>query len=250
MRALLVMLLLLITSAPVLAQQTIYDEARILYRKELLGGIIVHGDGWGLLFQHVKHRTSRDRRVLGIDIVGMRHPKEVKSFNPYYEESRGYFYGKANTMMVLRPTFGGKHQIADKIRKTGVEVNTVWGIGPSLALLKPVYLQIGKPDNFPYETVVIERYDPNLHGVHNIYGRATWFRGVGELRPYPGVHGRFGFNFEHSGQASGVKALEIGATLDAYPEKLPIMAALEGVENKRFFLQFYFALQFGKKFIA
>jgi hypothetical protein len=231
------------------AQQTIYDEARILYRKEMVGGIMVHGDGWGLLFQHMKHRTAKDRRVLGVDIVSMRHPKEVKSFNPYYEESRGYFYGKSYSMLVLRPIFGRKHQVADKIRRSGVEVNTIWGVGPSIALLKPVYLQIGKPDNFPYETVVVERYDPTLHGVQNIYGRASWFTGVGEMRPYVGLHGRFGFNFEHSGQADGVKALEAGAAIDAYPQVLPIMAQVEGVVNKRIFLQFYIALQFGKKFI-
>ena len=80
---------------------------------------MIHGDGWGLQFYHAKYRTARNRRLLGIEIVGMKHPKEVKSFNPYYEDSRGYFYGKENALLIVRPTYGRKWQITDKIRRSG-----------------------------------------------------------------------------------------------------------------------------------
>lgn len=231
------------------AQQTIYDDTRVLYRAEMLGGLTVHGNGWGLFFQHGKHRTARDRRMLGVEIVSMKHPKEVKSYNPFYEDSRGYFYGKVHSMLILRPTYGHKHQITDKIRSTGVEINTVWAIGPSIGLAKPVYLQIGSPDTFPYESITTERYDPEKHDVQNIYGRATWFRGLGEIRPYIGGFARFGFNFENAGDAAGIKGLEVGASMDAYPQPVPIMAELDDVENKQFFFQFYLSLFFGKKSI-
>ena len=135
-----------------LAQQTIYDEARVPFKREMYGGIMLHGDGWGLHFHHAKHRTAVNRRLLSIEFASMKHPKEVKSFNPYYEDSRGYFYGKLNALVILRPTYGRKIQITDKIRKSGVEINWIWGIGPSIGLLKPVYLEIGKPDAIPYET--------------------------------------------------------------------------------------------------
>lgn len=232
-----------------LAQQTIYEETRVPYKREIYGGAIVHGDGWGAQFYHATYRTATERRLLGVELVGMKHPKEVKSYNPYYEDSRGYYYGKVNALLILRPTFGGKHQIADKIRRTGVELNYVWGIGPSLGFLKPVYLQIGKPDNVPYETFVIERYDPAVHNVQNIYGRASWLLGLGELDFRPGAFGRFGLNFEYAGHTTGLKALEVGASLDAFPVAIPIMAPLEGVANKQFFFEFYLALQFGRKYV-
>jgi hypothetical protein len=231
------------------AQQTIYDETRVLYRSEWSGGVMVHGDGWGIQAYRGKYRNVKERRMLGLEIVGMKHPKEVKSFNPYYDNSRGYFYGKINSLLIVRPTYGGKHMITDKIRRTGVEINYVWGIGPSLGLLKPVYLQIGRPDVIPYPNIYVERYDPAIHDVQNIYGRASWFKGVGEIQPYIGGFARFGFNFEYSGQASGIKAIEVGATMDAYPTVVPIMAELEGVNNKQFFFEFYLAVQFGKKYI-
>lgn len=230
------------------AQQTIYEETRVPYRRELYGGILLHGDGWGLQFYHAKYNTAKDRRLLGVEVVGMKHPKEVKSFNPYYEDARGYFYGKANSLTIVRPTYGRKWQITDKIRRSGAEVNFIWGIGPSLGLLKPVYLQIGKPDRIPYENIVVERYDPAVHDVQNIYGRATWFNGFGEIVPYVGGFARMAFSFEYSSEVMGLKGLEVGATLDAYQRTVPIMAELEGVKNKQFFFEFYLALQFGKKY--
>jgi hypothetical protein len=250
MRSTLILFLLLLNGTAVMAQQTIYEETRVPYKRELYGGILLHGDGWGLQFYHAKYNTARDRRLLGIEVVGMKHPKEVKSFNPYYEDARGYFYGKSNALLILRPTYGRKLQITDKIRRSGAEVNFIWGVGPSIGLLKPVYLQIGKPDRIPYENIAVERYDPAIHDVQNIYGRATWFNGVGEIKPYLGGFGRVALSFEYSTETTGLKGLEVGAMVDVYQKTVPIMAELEGVRNKQFFFQFYLALQFGKKFVS
>jgi hypothetical protein len=249
MHSTLLLFVLVLSGSAALAQQTIYEETRVPYKRELYGGILVHGDGWGLHFYQAKYKTARDRRLLGIEVVGMKHPKEVKSFNPYYEDARGYFYGKSNALLILRPTYGRKLQLTDKIRRSGAEVNFIWGVGPSIGLVKPVYLQIGKPDRIPYENIAVERYDPAIHDVQNIYGRATWFNGVGEIKPYLGGFGRVALSFEYSTETTGLKGLEVGAMVDVYQKTVPIMAELEGVRNKQFFFQFYLALQFGKKFV-
>ncbi|MBL7983682.1 MAG: hypothetical protein JNM91_01725 [Flavobacteriales bacterium] len=254
MRSLLLLLIAVIAVLRAHGQESIYDdEGRTLYSREMYGGPIIHGDGWGGQFWYGKYRTAADRHMFGFELVGMKHPKEIKSYNPFYEDSRGYFYGKMNSMLVLRPTYGRKHRITEKIRRSGVEVNYVWGLGPSLALLKPVYLQIGYRidgrEMAPYDNIVEERYDPDKHRSSNIFGRASWFRGLGELSVVPGVFGRAGLNFEYAGDNTGIRALEVGATVDAYPERIPIMSEEEEVINKRIFLQFYIAMHFGSKTI-
>jgi len=231
------------------AQQTIYDEARVPFRREMYGGGVLHDNGWGIHFHHAKYRTATNRRLLSVEVVGMRHPKEVKSFNPYFEDSRGYYYGKLNTFTILRPTYGRKIQLTDKIRRSGVEINWLWGIGPSIGLLKPVYLEIVEFDATSTGSFSIERYDPDSHDVQNIYGRAGWFNGLAEMRPYLGGFGRTALNFEYAGRITGIKAIETGIALDAYPVEVPIMAQFEGVANKRFFFQFYIAVQFGKRYL-
>lgn len=254
LRSLLLLLIAVIAVLRAHGQESIYDdEGRTLYSREMYGGPIIHGDGWGGQFWYGKYRTATDRHMFGFELVGMKHPKEIKSYNPFYEDSRGYFYGKMNSMLVLRPTYGRKHRITEKIRRSGVEVNYVWGLGPSLALLKPVYLQIGYRidgrEMAPYDNIVEERYDPDKHRSSNIFGRASWFRGLGELSVVPGVFGRAGLNFEYAGDNTGIRALEVGATVDAYPERIPIMSEEEEVINKRIFLQFYIAMHFGSKTI-
>lgn len=231
-------------------QQSVYDDpARTLYSHEMSGGPMLHAHGWGVTFQYGKYATARDRNMLGIDIVTMKHPKEIKSFNPNYQDARGYFYGKLNSMIVVRPTYGRKHRITEKVRKSGVEVSYVWGIGPSLGLLKPVYLQIGEP-SFPYQYIVTQRYDPAEHFADNIFGRASWFKGLGETRLYPGGFGRLAFNFEYASTNTGIKGLEAGVTLDAYAEKVPQMAVFDQDDyNNQFFLGFYLTMHFGAKTI-
>jgi hypothetical protein len=234
------------------ARANIYDdEGRTLYDHEVYGGPVIHGDGWGGQLWYGRYRTAAIRDLFGVELVGMKHPKEVKSYNPYYEDSRGYFYGKRNSLLVLRPGYGRKYRLNEKIRKSGVEVNFIWSVGPSLALLKPVYLQIGYRidgrETPPYDNIVEEKYDPDTHFANNIFGRASWFRGLGELRVQPGAFGRLALNFEYAGDNTGIRALEVGGTVDAYAERVPIMAEVDGVVNKQFFLEFYLSAQFGGK---
>jgi hypothetical protein len=246
------LLLFLLGMVAAVAQESIYDdEGRTLYSREIYGGPVLHGDGWGGQFWYGKYRTADDRHMLGFEIVGMKHPKEIKSYNPFYEDSRGYFYGKLNSVLVLRPGYGRKHRITEKIRRSGVELNYVWGIGPSIALVKPVYLQIGRrldgSSDPPYDEIVEERYDPQQHFANNIFGRASWFRGLAEMSVVAGVFGRAGLNFEYAGENTGIRGLEVGATLDAYPQRIPIMAETEEVINKQFFFELYLSLLFGGK---
>ncbi len=42
---LIIIVLVLLLAAPVAAQQTIYDETTIIYKKEIHGGLMLHGDG-------------------------------------------------------------------------------------------------------------------------------------------------------------------------------------------------------------
>lgn len=256
-RQLSILILVLFVGTSGVAQEALLDDSRTLYFKEISGGITLHGEGWGLHFVHGTYNTARKRSLFHIEFVGMKHPKEVKSYNPFYEDSRGYFYGKQNSVLFFRPGIGKKVQLTDKIRKSGVEVNYQWVVGPSIALVKPVYLQVGyRTDEqgnlvlgFPYDVVVDEAYNPEIHFVDNIFGRSSWFRGFGELSVTPGAFGRFGLNFEYDSQNAGIRALEAGFTFDAFAEEIPIMAEGIGETNKQLFFGFYVAVQLGKKYV-
>lgn len=245
-----ILLALLCLSGSVSAQTAgSSSDAKVIYRKELTGGLIFHSDGWGATFRHGMHKTGSVRRVLSIDVLNMKHPKEFKSYNPYYEDSRGYVYGKSNSFLILRPGYGRRKILFDKMRSRGVEFGYFWSVGPSLGITKPVYLEIGYP-SIPYEYIAIEKYDAEEHYVDNIFGKAPITKGLDELKLYPGAFAKFGLHFEYSNEKDGIKALETGIALDAFPERVPIMAEVEGQElrNKQYYVTFYIKILYGKKF--
>lgn len=242
----LITLFFIMAAHSVLAQDLFEDEAKIVYKQQVMGGLNLHTSGWGLNLSFLKNKTAFKARVIQIQFVGIKSHKEVKSYNPYYEDARSYFYGKENNFYVLRPSWGYRKVLYDKIRKNGVELSYIWSVGPSIGIAKPVYLEIGQP-SLPYQYVVVERYDVNEHFQENIYGRASGLNGFSEIRFHPGLHGRFAFMFEYSPKKTGVTALETGIAMDLYGKRIPIMA-LEDSENRQIFVNFYVSILFGKKF--
>lgn len=227
-------------------EATIFDEATVVYQNSIYAGAIIHTNGWGAHITIGKAKTAFKSRIYQLDLVGMKHPKEIRTFNPYREQPRSYIFGKLNTLFIIRPSIGNRIVSFDKIRKSGVSVGYNWRVGPSLGIMRPVYLEIGVPGQYPYQQVVVEKYDPEVHKYDDILGRAGGLRGLNELKLKPGLYGAIALNFEYDANRYGMKGIEIGATIDYYPiEPVEIMAF---AENYRFFFNFYLSLQLGKRY--
>ena len=246
-REILILFLSLIT-LPVFGQNELYEEPVVIYSNQMYGGVHLHSNGLGGTFTWGKYRNAKQIMTLGVDALFMRHEKEVKSFNPVYEDSRSYVYGKVNNFYILRPTVGVKKMITEKLRKSGVQVGYSFQFGPSLGFTKPVYLEIGYP-SIPYEYVSVERYDPEEHFFDDIYGRASGLNGLNELRLHPGAFAKFALDFEYSNEKDGLKGLEAGVAFDGYLNRIPIMAeTITNDNNRRFFLTFFLNFYIGRKY--
>lgn len=244
-----ILFLILFTSVGAYSQTqegTIFDETTVIYRNSIYGGAVLHTNGWGAHITIGKAKTGFKSRIYQLDMVGMKHRKEIRTFNPYREQPRSYIFGKLNTLFIIRPTIGSRVVSFDKIRKSGVSVGYNWRVGPSLGITRPVYLEIGIPGQYPYQAVVVEKYDPEVHKYDDILGRAGGFRGMNELKLKPGLFGAIALNFEYDANRTGMKGIEVGATIDYFPiEPVEIMAF---AENNQFFFNFYLSLQFGKRY--
>jgi hypothetical protein len=217
----------------------------VLLRKEFSVGLNIHSQGWGVDFRRGKNLSVTKKRMLEIEFVGMHHPKEIKSINPYYENSKAFVYGKLNSMLVLRTGYGGQRVVASKAEWGGVEIRLNTTAGMSLGLLKPVYLNIIREDLArPGYVITVEKFDPSIHTIDLIYGRANFFRGFDELKPYPGLYAKTGFSLEHGKYNEDVKIIEAGITIDVYGQRIPIMAL---TRNYQIFFNFYINILYGRK---
>ena len=88
--------------------------------------------------------------------------------------SRGYFYGKLNSLVCFRPTYGGKLILFQAKRENGIEISYKWHLGPSFGLLKPVYLKIAKFNSNPIDEDTIQPYTmPKIFQVAPL-GQKAW----------------------------------------------------------------------------
>lgn len=67
---------------------------------------MLHSNGLGIAYRQGKHVTGFKKRMLEFDFVSMRHPKQYKQPNPYYPDSRPFYYGKLNFVYFLRGGYG------------------------------------------------------------------------------------------------------------------------------------------------
>ena len=221
-----------------------YDDTKILLRHERSFGANIHTQGWGLGYRIGFHATGYKKRMFEFELVSMKHPKEVKTVNPYIENAKGFVYGKQYSLAMLRTGYGFQKIVYDKSDKNGLQIRYNAYVGASMAFAKPVYLNIMYIDDQGDITIVTERYDPDKHDIVDIVGKAPFFMGLGESKIYPGIYGKFSLAFEYGDNDKKVRSLETGIVVDSYLNEIPIMAF---TDNTNIFVNLYLAYYFGKR---
>lgn len=223
-----------------------YDSIadRVLLKKELSGGVTLHNLGMGVGFRRGTNKTFFNSRIFEVEVVSMKHPKQVRMINPYYYNARSFVYGKLNHVYILRAGYGFKKLLNRKPYWGGIELRALYMGGVSLAFAKPVYLYFWDET---YTYYVEEKYNPDnvYHNLEYIYGRAPYLDGVSELKVYPGIFAKGGLNFEFGTLNSKIKALEVGGIAEFFPKAIPIMAYNPA---NNFFFTFYLNFSLGKRY--
>jgi len=224
------------------------------YARQTYGGLVIRTNGWGGSYVKGKNKGAFIVRQVSYDFNFVKHEKEQKS---YFQDpsARPYVFGKQNAVYNFKLNYGYKKDIATKQRKSGVQVAYAWGLGPSVSLLRPIYLEVLVIDpNLNGYSLSTEKFDPNKHFVDNIYGRASNFLGFSELSIVPGFSAKASMHFEYSNYRDGVKGFEVGISGEAYPKRIEIMSNQvlssypDGAKNHWLFVSGYVHFYFGRKY--
>lgn len=228
----------------IMAQGTVFEESRTIYKRDQVFGGHLHTAGWGLNYRYSIYTSGFSKRSFEAEFTTISHPKEIKTFSSIFDNANGYFYGKMNYLLASRFSYGNHKTFISKQSVKGIEIAYFIHYGVTVAYAKPIYLEVitKTEDNFPITE--IQCYNPDRHDRGDIIGKASFFRGLFNGRFYPGGYLKVGLNFESSRQAKNINALEVGATLDAFLQDVPIMAK---TPNQQFFLNLFVALNFGSK---
>lgn len=246
MRKLLFILILFLFTQSVYSQGTVFEEKRTIYKREQTFGVVVHTRGWGINYRYGQYTSGFSRRIYEAELVGVKHPKNTKSYDNPQVNSDGFSYGQLNSILVLRAGIGSHRTFISKQSVRGIAISSVISGGLSFVYAKPVYVKVPgeyHPDQID-DNIDIVRYDPEVHGFDTVVGGTSVFHGFFTGTFIPGAFVKAGLNFESSRQASKINALEVGAVLDVYYKKIPMMA---NDFNKMYFFNLYVSLTFGSK---
>ncbi|MGB3548731.1 MAG: hypothetical protein WBA17_17290 [Saprospiraceae bacterium] len=194
-----------------------------------------------------------------VELSDMRHPRELRSnFEKVIIQtnrvSRAFILGKQNNFYTIRAGLGGRTYVSEKAKQRGVAVGYSWQAGPTLGLLKPYYLEIdtGEPGggavvsdvkfNGDNAELFLDRF--------RIFGASNWSRGLSETKLRPGVHAKFAVHLGLGAFDEFAKSLEVGVQADYFFTEIPLMVESDltpGIENTPLFLNFFVALQLGKR---
>ncbi len=211
-------------------------------------------NGYTAFGEIARFRKVDLKQVFQIEYTYFKSFKEKKQpvlFSPStFGSKKDYFYGKRNNFWTFRFNFGYRKEIAGKADKKGVTLSMVYMGGISLGFLKPYYLNLAipgaEPSDQPYSQP--EKYSQEnaerFLDKSQIDGASGIRYGWSDIEPVPGAHGKFGLNFDWASKDDFVKALEVGASIDLYWRRIPIMVSDDGT---RYYLGLYASLQFGKR---
>lgn len=223
----------------------------IVYEKEFYVGLLAHTQGFGLSANFVKINNIFTKSFYEIEIINQKHPREHRITSAYSSGkgiNKGFYYGKQNSFYNINASIGRLKTIAEKGRRTGIQIALYYSAGASLGITKPYYLDIIYGINNGVFIKRAEKYNEQnaelfLNKVQ-VYSASGFTYGLNELKFYPGVQAKVGLDFDWSNDSKFVKALQVGAMLNAYLTDIPIMIS---EDNHFLFPNFYVKLSLGKR---
>jgi hypothetical protein len=229
------------------SQNAPITEPQLMYLKHIQFGANANTFRMGgVQFRYGWHKTGSVFNHFESELSRIKHPKEIRR-SGFTEQPSQYSYGRMNMVFFWRNGFGQTINITERPYKNALGLNFVYTVGASMAILKPVYIDVFYPytDGSPNGYLVSEKYDPEKHqDIFRIYGNSSIFAGLGEAKAQIGGYGRGGLQVEWGQYPDETRSLEAGITVDAFLNGLPMMAK-QPYDNR--FIGFYLAFNWGYK---
>jgi len=226
------------------AQLPASNETGVLLKYESSFYGQIHTRGWGFGYRTGYNMSAAKKRMFDFSFYTLKHPKEIKMSNSLlFADAKSYVYGKMNSFMLLQASVGTQKILNEKPYWGGIEIRRFFSFGLTAGFAKPVYLYIFDVSG-TFLSTTLEKYNPEEHFYDNIFGRGPFLKGFGELKVYPGINMKAGFNFEHGVEKGNIKALETGIMVNAFLKKIPIMSF---TNNFQIFCTLYLSYHFGNR---
>lgn len=222
------------------------EEGELYFKKQSAFGIRANSDGYGLVYEHGKFKSTRKINFLSFELSEKKHPKEERRSpeSPFLgPRNVPYIYGKINNFYQFKVGYGQQRIFGGRANKNGVSVAYIYNGGISLGLLRPYVLEIADTNIRDYRKVTYDSPD-SIWFTNPLF--ITSGPGIGDgwnkLKLRPGIHAKLGLRFDYGRFKETVTALEVGVNAEYYFQQVPQMMMLK---QRQFFFNLYATLLFG-----
>ena len=219
------------------------EEGALIYNKQSVFGIELRTNGYGLFYEKGKAKTRRKTNIYTAELTEIKDPKEEKTPTGFFTIGNPYILGKIHNFYQFKLGFGQQYLFGQKGNKNGVAVIGSYQGGISAGLLRPYYLEVSDGNGnreIKYSTEdSAEFLDQSV-----IQGSGGLGRGWGEMTFKPGAFAKAALRFDWGHYNELVSGIEIGMSVDAYTQKIPILLF---TKERQVFFQGHIALVFGRR---
>ena len=232
------------------------DWKGIIYKKEWSIDLRLHENGAAVAYNSGTIKAYNKTNYYHVEAGFTKDPREKSQsrISTLAGGSGSFTLGKINSFFNLRAGVGVKKYLSEKEKRRGVAVGYTYEIGPSIAFLKPYYLdviEIEVIDNEMRPVLNSVRFngenEAQFLNVNSISGRSSFLKGFSEMSLRAGLQGKVGAHIAMGAFDKYVKAFETGLMFDLFPTKIPIFIESEAVKNTRYFVRVYFNIQLGAR---
>ena len=229
MNSRILILLLLLFPASIFGQNNYDSQANYL-----LAGVYIRTSGWGVGAQYFKNLGGKWDLAMGLSAASYKHPKEQK-IQSIYKDQKGkdFIYDKKNYMYCLSLTAGLSRILLPPSDHNRISIRATAALGPTLALLKPYYVEVAVPIN-PTQAIVNEvPYDASQYSYFDIVGQGGYFLGMSEVKAVFGVGWKIGGIVDFSRSTSYIRGVELLFFGDVFIKRPEVM---DQTKNKLLFI--------------
>jgi hypothetical protein len=218
------------------------EEGVLIFSKQNVFGLQFRTNGYGAFYEMGRMKSNRKTALYRIDFTEIKNPKEEKlpSGNVFF--GNPFIYGKINYFYQFTLGYGQQYVLGQKGNKNGVAVTAVYHGGVSIGLLRPYYVEV--VDGNSTRVIKYSQQDSAAFLGPSIFGGGGFGKGWGEMKVKPGAFAKAAIRFDYGRFNEVVSGIEIGMSMEAYTEKIPIMLFQK---DKQIFYQGYLALLFGRR---
>ena len=218
------------------------EEGVLVYTKQSLFGLELRTNGYGAFYELGRRRSTKATTTYSLELSEIKSSKEEKGSGTNFFANT-FVYGKINNFYQAKLGYGQQIILGQKGNKNGVAVTAHFQGGLALGLLKPYY--VDALDGFGQNRAVkYDSPDSTLFLSGPITGGSGFTVGWNEVKMKPGAFLKTAQRFDFGRFNESVQALEIGMSVDAYADKIPIMVYSD---PKQLFFQGHLAFVFGRR---